>query len=244
MKFMYCLVNWPIFFSLSRNISPISPFKGLTKKSTMNRVCILLFLAVTTLAACSPDDDVNCDGDPQSAIYLPANDSSWWAYSVSRVDTSGTRQLIGRDTLRVIGEMESDGEVYTQYVGSLLLYSNNPPEFLVRDSAHHLVYGNGDLMLPYLNFTDTFNVMNYGNDIIRFDKLVADVEPTVTPAGTFATIDFRGTVFTPLAVCSDGVAYMHSQFAENVGLVRSTYWYSSQGGCIYYERLLESYHIE
>lgn len=211
----------------------------------MNRVCIPLFLAVITLAACSTDDDMNCDGNPQAMSYLPSNDSSWWAYSVSRVDTSGNRLLIGRDTLRVIGEMESNGEVYTQYEGSLHVYSSNSPTFLVRDSANHLVDGYGNVILPYLNFTDSFNFANYGNNITSFAKLVADVEPTVTPAGTFTTIDFRGTFFVhPTNFCPDSVAFMHSQFAENVGLVRSTYWYSSHGGCVYFERLLESYHIE
>jgi hypothetical protein len=211
----------------------------------MNRVCILLFLAVMTLAACSTDDDANCDGNPQAMNYLPSNDSSWWAYSITRVDINGDRNLLGRDTLRVIGEIESDGEVYTQYVGSLLSYFNNPPEFLVRDSAHHFVDGNGTIILPYLNFTDSFNLMNYGDGITSFAKLVADAQPTIIPAGTFTTIDFRGTFFVhPTNFCPDTVGFMHSQFAENVGLVRSTYWYTSQGGCVYFERLLESYHIE
>jgi hypothetical protein len=212
----------------------------------MNRVCILLFLAVITLAACSTDDDVNCDGNPQAMNYLPSNDSSWWAYSRFMVDVNGNRQLIGRDTLWSIGEIESNGETYSQFIGSLEPYSGGVHTiFLMRDSSYHLVDGSGNIILPYLNFTDSFNHFYEGGELIWFSQLIADTVPTVVPAGTFTTVDFRASHFRqPTGNCPDSIGYRHNQFAENVGLVRSTYWYSSQGGCSYIERALESYHIE
>jgi hypothetical protein len=211
----------------------------------MSKINILLLITALGMAACSNQDEENCTPNPTTCNYLPTNDSSWWAYSVTNVFSNGDRILVGRDTLRSLGEMEVNGQTYIQYEGSLWFYSTTISTFLSRDSANYLVDDNGLIILPYLNYTDTFNHFYSNGNLVRFSKLITDTAPTAVPAGTFTTIDFRGVQFRQSnSYCTDSIGYYHHQFAENVGLVRSTYWFSSTGPCRYFERVLESYHIE
>ncbi len=211
----------------------------------MSKIKILLLFSILGMAACSNQDDENCTPNLITYNYLPANDSSWWAYAIYTVDTNGIRNLFARDTLRTLEETTLNGQTYMEYYGSLWLYTSPVSTFLMRDSANHLVYGDGTIVLPYLNFTDSFNRTYENGALVSFSQLIADTEPTTVPAGTFTTVDFRGSRFRqPTPFCADSIGYHPNQFAENVGLVRATYWYFSTGGCSYIERVLESYHIQ
>jgi len=205
---------------------------------------VVLLMALCLHSSCS--EEPFYPGSEFSAMaYMPMTVGSWWAYSIHRRDPIAGDMLLGRDTLRVVGEFEQNGIIYAQLEGSMLLLQNSPQPFGLRDSLGFLVNDNGRIVLPELNFTDTFNHFFYEGELVLFWQLFEDTEMTVVPAGSFQTIDFRGHQFRePIGHCVDTIGLMHSQFAHGIGLVRATYWYSSQGGCAYQERELEAYHIE
>jgi hypothetical protein len=205
----------------------------------------ILLIAIVTLSTSCSEDPLTTENDSSLLAYMPLTEGSWWAYSVNKRDSISGDILLDRDTLRVTGVFEQGGNTYTQLEGSLLLSVNSIQSFGLRDSAGFLVDHNGRIVLPELNFTDTFNHFFWEGELVRFWQLFEDENPTVVPAGSFHTMDFRGHQFRePIGYCTDTIGVMHSQFAHGVGLVRATYWYSAQGGCVYQERELEAYHIE
>jgi len=204
----------------------------MTKPSAIrSHLAACLFLATVLFHACS-DCEEPIPNETLSAIeYMPMTAGSWWAYSIHKRDPFMGDLLLGRDTLRVVGEFEQNGTIYAQLEGSMLLFQNSVQSFGLRDSLGFLVNDNGRIVLPELNFTDTFNHFFYEGELVRFWQLFEDAEMTVVPAGSFQTIDFRGHQFRELVGhCVDTIGLMHSQFAHGVGLVRATYWYSAQGG--------------
>lgn len=205
----------------------------------------ILLIAIMTLSTSCSEDPLTTDNDSSLLAYMPLTEGSWWAYSVHRRDPVIGDALLARDTLRVIGSFEQNGNTYTQFEGSMLLFYNSPQYFGLRDSSGFLVNHNGRIALPELNFTDTFNHFFDDGELVRFWMLFEEADATVVSAGSFQTMDFRGHQFRePIGQCTDTIGLMHSQFAHGVGLVRATYWYSVQGGCAYQERELEAYHIE
>jgi len=183
-----------------------------------------------------------------SVDYMPMTAGSWWAYvNIWRVEGEPP-SVVGRDTIRVIGDTVINGEVYAGFTGKLT-YHESLGFFAVRDSSFHLVRDNGYLLLPYHNFTDTFDYdENEQLQIYGFRKLFEDSVITEVPAGQFQTIDFRKQIFRGTVgeqFCTDHpVGYWHFQFSEGIGLVRSTSWYTTSGPCYTVSKELEAYHIE
>lgn len=173
---------------------------------------------------------------------------SWWAYVNIRNQAGEAPLVLNQDTLWALGDTTVNGENYMRFHGRLEGYASRT-YFALRDSAFHLVRENGHVVLPYHNFTDTFN---YGSDeqlgTYAFKMMVQDTAPTVVPAGTFATVDFRmemGRGIDAQQICVDHpIGYAHSKFSEGVGFVLSSYWYSANGPCVTFSRELEAYHIE
>jgi|GEM_PF-1898890 len=192
----------------------------------------------------------NCDDTPEEQLgktYLSTKEGSWWAYAIYNHDRFGEVTLWKRDTLRVLGDTVIDGNTFAYYEGSLLFpYNSIPGRFGLRDSAFNLIDNRSHLILPYLNFTDTFDLDTSSSALTRFKKLYQDLEPTQVPSGIYETIDYQWiTQFQDSTRCGTYSGIFHQQFAENVGVIRATYWYSATFGCdSYTERVLESFHIE
>jgi hypothetical protein len=203
------------------------------------------FLASVLFHSCSDCEELTPDETLSAIEYMPHSVGSWWAYSIHRRDPVFGDVFLGRDTLRVVGQFTENGNDHIQFEGSMLMYNSGIQTFSVWDSAGFVVNDNGTIILPNMNFVDTFNHFYSNGELVRFWKLIADSVNTVVPAGSFQTVDFRGHQFRePIGNCVDTVGLMHSQFAHGVGLVRATYWYSAQGGCVFQERELEAYHLE
>ncbi len=210
---------------------------------------IPLILAAMVLLAVSSCKKEEPQEEPQTYQYLPAKSGSWWAYVLIQHDGQGGSSVMSRDTLRALGTTTIDGETFNTFQGSLFTpYTPNTPDWYVRDSSNYLINSNSVVVLPYLNFTDTFNRVGPEGGVSRerYQKLYQDPGPLTINAGTFSTIDFRNeVVFENTSPCGTDMAFMHQQFTDNVGMVRATYWYASSYGCnLYVERQLEAYHIE
>lgn len=215
------------------------------KQLTNLRILIALLIAMAFFNACSDPDD-----EPETTLsataYMPMTTGSWWVYVVTKRDsvTGGGDIFIGRDTLRVTGTFDANGHSYAQLEGSMGVLSSGNQLFGLRDSSGFLVNEQGIIVLPELNNTDTLNESYYAG-LQRFYILTEDDVPTVVPAGTYETVNFQGVVFRePVGLCPDSIGLLNNQFAYGIGLVRATYWYSATGACVYFERALESYHLE
>lgn len=210
---------------------------------------ITISLAVIALFAmgCKKESDDPIVTPTLTKNYLPSTPGSWWAYVYYLHDGNGNTSVFARDTLRVTGELTQNGNTYAQYEGSLWFWTNTaPPSFGIRDSSYCLVNERGNMILPYLNFTDTFNRVEEQEPFVHYQTLDETLVEAQVPAGTFQTLDFKRIVeFPDTTSCNTTYGVQHQQFAENVGLVRTTYWYASTFGCGQYtERQLEAYHLE
>lgn len=206
-----------------------------------------LILAAMVLLAVSSCKKDNPEEEPQTYQYLPAKAGSWWAYVLIQHDGQGGSSVMSRDTLHALGTTIIDGETFNTFMGSLLVPTSNSQPWYVRDSSNYLINDHGFVILPYLNFTDTFNRVGPELNLReRYQKLYQDPGPLTINAGTFNTIDFRTeVVFEQTSPCGTDMGFSHQQFTDNVGMVRATYWYASTYGCNQYvERKLEAYHIE
>ena len=206
---------------------------------------LLFIIILVSVIGCKKD----CPETPQQQLpksYLSTTEGSWWAYAIYYYGHDGTASLLNRDTLRVLGDTTINEYTYTQYKGSLQgFYSGGDPRFRLRDSAFYLINDYSRIILPYLNFTDTFFWDEPVFPLTHYRMLVSSPEPVQTPAGTFETIDYQFiTLFPDTTPCGTTYGIFHQQFAEHVGVVRATTWYTASYGCgPYTERVLESYHI-
>lgn len=206
-----------------------------------------LFLASVLFHSCSDCEEPTPHETLSPIEYMPMTAGSWWAYVNIRNQAGEAPLVLNRDTLWALGDTTVNGENYMRFHGRLEGYASRT-YFALRDSAFHLVRENGHVVLPYHNFTDTFN---YGSDeqlgTYAFKMMVQDTAPTVVPAGTFATVDFRmemGRGIDAQQICVDHpIGYAHSKFSEGVGFVLSSYWYSANGPCVTFSRELEAYNI-
>lgn len=214
------------------------------------RNALLLHLFFTSVLLCSCSDcDAPIPHETLSTIdYLPMTRGSWWAYVNKRHQIGESPVVLSRDTLWALGDTLISGNTYALFHGRLEGYGANGI-FAIRDSVFHIVRANGQLVLPYHNFTDTFA---YGADTSMgtyfFQRMVQDTVLTVVPAGAFASVDFISEIGRGIAaqsICVEfPVGYCHFKFSAGVGMLLSTYWYSAPGPCIYFSRELEAFHIE
>ncbi len=211
-------------------------------------VTVLLLSIALGASSCS-DCEAPDPHDHLSAMnYLPMTAGSWWAYVNARNSSGEAPVVLSRDTLWAVGDTVINGETYARFYGRLAGYSS-VSHFAIRDSSFHLIRENGHLILPYHNFTDTFN---YSADqqlnTYVFSRMFHDTVPTVVPAGMFQAVDFRMEIgrgsYVQQFCAQHPVGYSHSKWSEGVGMLLSTYWYSATGPCVFFSRELEDYHIE
>lgn len=109
----------------------------------------------------------------------------------------------------------------------LLIASTETHVFELRDSAGFILNEMGMIILPMLNYSDTLNRLYENGNLTRFCLLTHDQVSTQVPAGAFQTVDFKGHIYRdPLPNCPGNIGCQHNRFAEGIGLVRATYWYS------------------
>lgn len=77
---------------------------------------IMVSLIVSNFSCSTDSDELPAN---QSAItHMPLTPGNWWAYVLTKRNSAKGDVLIMRDTLRVIGQIEQNGQVYAQLSGS------------------------------------------------------------------------------------------------------------------------------
>ena len=174
--------------------------------------------------------------------YLSWTTGDWWAYEWATYNYNiGDTTVHSADTTFALADTVINGETFRTL--SQGIYPWNTGNMYMRDSTGYVIDNNGNIIFSYVNFTDTFQ-----NHLVPgggwFTQMVVDSLPTVVPAGSFNTINYRATNRYFTVACGDSVYYSNRQFAENIGMVRMSFHYSAQGPCADNVKCLVDYYIQ
>lgn len=177
-----------------------------------------------------------CKKQPETLVYANYTNlkpGNYWVYDRYSLDTNGIYTPMGKsDSNYVEKDTQLNGQTYHK-----LMVSNNgsaggySPLFL-RDSLHYLVNAVGEIRFSSENFTDklgeTYIVAGFSaipDTIARISTAMTDDgQTTQTPAGAFPTKNFRETyTLWPKYTGYKNKRFLDHRYAENVGLVESTW---------------------
>jgi hypothetical protein len=119
---------------------------------------------------------------------------------------------------------------------------------LTRDSLHYIVNSTGAIVFSSMDFQTIFSsvykIFDPDDTICQIISKMADKDlPFVTPAGTFTTMDFRLTyLMYPAWSYAGNPRYVHTRYAENIGIVSETFTFFASNPN-YTERRLVRFHL-
>lgn len=178
--------------------------------------------------------------------YQPMKVGNYWIYQQFDVDTFGNatpRNVF--DSCYVEKDTIINSQTYFKVVRPTFFYSYN--QGYLRDSLHYIVDNLGRTLFSSQDFTTIFD-SHYGfaasDTVFLCTRQMADSNMIVTtPAGTFTTLNFKTTyAMYPHWSVNGNPRFMHTRYAENVGIVAETIPFSV-GDPNYIEVRLVSYHL-
>jgi hypothetical protein len=191
-------------------------------------------LFITSLAALLL---LSCEKENTSPIsihaYFPLETGNYWIYGHYRIDSQGNEILLDRtDSVVVSGDTMINGLTYH------ILEGNNYPhqggawmrQAILRDSMNYLVDEEGRIRLSTVNFDDILEQrtqMNGQDSLYTLSyQMVREPELSMTPAGTFRVINFKGTVVSHMDIAHINYPRrIDNHYAHDVGPVMNTYLY-------------------
>jgi hypothetical protein len=191
--------------------------------------------------------------EPSSPIlnYMPLTTGSFWVFEDFRIDSLGDDiKMNKRDSMWVAYDSLINNQTYAVIKGSYFPFGNpiSPDSIimLLRDSSGYLINAKGSIEFAAPNLTDT---IDSGIILAGYDTLYewhSKMDPTVhsitVPAGAFNTLDFPKYYFSDFPVPPPNPRIQHKYMAKNVGIVLSSYSYSSNKNT-YFEKRLVNYYI-
>jgi hypothetical protein len=184
----------------------------------MKNALFMLLAALTLLASCKKDDS-----DPeQTKDYVQLKTGNYWIYRISYIDTLGVELLTNTyDSIYISGDTTINGNVYAKKNHTVM---TSPAEYL-RDSSNYLVNSLGTKMFSPVNFSDTltkgYAIMSYSDTLFSYFYKMTDKDLSVTvPAGTFTTMNWKGTLIPTKAMSYTEPLYNNYYYSKNVGLVQ------------------------
>ena len=186
--------------------------------------------------SCKKDEENSIQVETQTTEdpdYFQLEVGNYWVYENYKIDTGGVEtKLTELDSIVIVGDTMYKGEKFfivgsrTDLYGRILSYNEYT---WWRDSSSYLINQFGTIRATYANYTDSFNIIYYGNgrDTTEYTyyQMTKPESQTTVPAGTFSVIDFlrkttaniraRGGSFDPM--------FSHNQYAKGVGKVFSSY---------------------
>ena len=215
----------------------------------MKKVQILLLAGlVISLLSCSKNDDgTNSDTHfvQLEAGYIPFYPGNYWVYEHYQIDTLGNETLLTTyDSVIITGITTVNTSPYLTFEGT---WPSNDTVLLLADSVGYFVDPTGYIHFATDNFTDTlgtFDLIANGDTLFEsWYKMQSDVQTITVPAGTFETLNYRGTIRThnPPSYIPE-IRYKDQQYANNVGMVLDTYYYLNSP--MRFERRLKRYFID
>ncbi len=195
------------------------------------------------LSACKKCPDPQPEPPPSPGSTRPYNYpltiGSYWIYERFNLDTNGVEAVVSVDSSYISGDTVIGGNTYSVFVGDII----GPTGFYFRrDSLGYLVDPNGVIRGSNTNFTDTLWAGSTPGYADFYYKMISGTSLFV-PAGTFTAFDYLGTVNVLFSgYMWDNPRYLHSYYADSVGLIRETSFFILSPN--YIGRKLVRYHIQ
>ena len=211
----------------------------------MVSVCLII-----SMACRKKDDDSGSDETvTKTASYSPLAIGNYWIYGHYKIDTLGNEELLEyQDSIAVTKDTIINGETY------YILEGTNKPWSADWNRIGVYRYSSGSLLtttgIVIFSETDFDNVLfrdtnRVGGEILftSFYQMIADQEPTKVPAGTFSTLNYRGTLmFTDKIKTTKKERILNNQYARGVGKVKQNYFFAGDAG--QFEKKLLRYRIQ
>lgn len=220
------------------------------RKDPVMRFAHLAPVGLLLITACKKDASPNpAPGEPAPnyavSDFSLLETGNYWVYQRSNLDTAGNVSgMTGNyDSLFVSGTMDVNGITYAILSKAVNGVVNPGMQELRRDSADHMVDGNGKILFRYGVF-DELAWMYVDPFIFQYEWYVTGATtPLVVPAGTFdahtlsCELTQIGTLIPP-ATDRDLVSW----WAAGVGKVRDDQYYYNSGTGI--RRDLVRYYVQ
>ena len=194
------------------------------------RKLIVLGLATVLLSACqkTPDPELT----PESA-YTPMKIGNYWIYAHYQIDLNGNATPQSRtDSIIITADTMINGSMYYIFEGTN--YPMNGGQWqiiaMLRDSSGYLVDVKGIIRFAQDNFTKVLaskTEMHNGDTLYTLTYKMEVMEGEVTvPAGTFETLNYKGTVTMPQDIPGiQNPRYINTLYAKGTGKILETYFF-------------------
>jgi len=207
---------------------------------------MVLILALLTAIACKKDE-INDDTPPDNTYipkgYMQMKVGSYWIYQHFKINPNGSDSAYSTtDSVFISGTKTINNNTYYKFeiegwTNSVMYY---------RDSLGNKVDTNGRIYMSEVSFNDTIlthtNSMG-GNPIFHLARIMYDSDSTIdVPAGVFNNCIVAKSYVKLYIPTSGSNPYAdYDYYAKNIGLVQSSYRWSSSGQM--WERRLLRYYI-
>jgi hypothetical protein len=169
---------------------------------------------------------------------------SYWIYQHYKIYSDGTDSAYNvTDSVYISGTKVINGKKYYKFETEGWI----PSVAYTRDSLGNIVDTNGRIYMSEVNFTDTIisytDTLINGNPIYHFARIMYDNNSSINvPVATFEhCLEARNYVKLYIPTSGSNPYSDHYYYAKNVGLVQSSYQFSSSGQK--WERRLLRYYI-
>jgi hypothetical protein len=196
---------------------------------------------------------VSCKKDnvqPSPAATSPANVAngypltigSYWIYENTDIDTNNVETVNvsnPSDSCYISGDTVLSGKTYMVFVGMI---GNENAVFFRRDSSGFIVDQAGMVYYSKTDFTNTLRTWTVPGYLNGYFKMVGPATTVSVPAGSYQSYDYQGMIVFGSGYPWDNPRYVHSYYANGVGLVRETSFFTASPN--YIARRLLRYHIQ
>lgn len=207
----------------------------------------LALVIVITFVSCSKDAAIP-QNNSAAAIpnYIPMTVGSYWVYDWYVVDSLGnaTPQFI-TDSVYIEADTIIGADTFAIKVGTW--HGMSPFRAYLRNSNGDLMNTAGGISFSATNYIDTLYTWypTSGGTIMGYCKMIDIGEMVTVPAGTFRTLNAAYVVVNLVGTWGCiGIYDIHDkQYAENVGMERTSFQYTPDAQCRVFEGRLRTYHI-
>ncbi len=204
------------------------------------------FVIIITFASCSKDVAIP-ENSTSAAIpnYFPMTIGSYWVYDWYIVDSSGNSTFLNiTDSISIVGDTLIGTDTFAIGVGGW--FGGAPTRGYSRDSSGYLIDTSGRIYSSANNYIDTlYTWYPTSGTTMGYCKMIDIGEMVTVPAGTFRTINAAYVVVNLVGNWGCiGIYDIHDkQYAENIGIVRTSFQNTPDPQCRVFEGRLRTYHI-
>jgi hypothetical protein len=211
----------------------------------MKNYLSLAILVLTCAASCKKDNVEPAPAAtpaPAVANGYPLTVGSYWIYENTDIDSNNMETVNAAnpsDSCYILKDTIMNGKTYKMFVGSI---ANPFAVFFRRDSSGFMVDEYGIIFYSKTDFIHTLRSWSIPGYLEGDFKMVGPPTSVTVPSGTYAAYDYQGMIVFNAGYPWMNPRYAHSYYANGVGLVRETTFFT--GSPNYVARRLLRYHIQ